>query len=182
MPTSAHTKNYTLEEGEKVTAVMAYTQFLLAWGDVITKEAIRVSTWMRTPMVPQYISLHSAQALMTAGSGPGKPQAFSTLLIPSSQIIAFHMLPPAQDPPDYEPDEPFRKMEPATALVGDFRFDGLIRMSTQTNLERYLDVAKEVFTAMYEVEITQPAMPNRGIIRVPYVLIRRDVVLFSPRV
>jgi hypothetical protein len=54
-------------------------------------------------------------------------------------------------------------------------------MSVQTNLERYLDVSKEAFTPIYEVEISNPATPALGVIRVPYVLLRRDLVLFSPR-
>lgn len=173
-------RSYQINDGEKVTAIMAYTLNIFVWGDVVSKEAIRVSTWLRTPMVPQYFTLHEAQVLMLGGSGPAKPQPFSVLHLPSSQIIAFHMLPPARDPLDYEPNEPHRKMEPTTALVGSFRFDGFIRMSTQTTLERYLDVTKETFTPLYDVEITQPGMPSLKL-SVPYVLLRRDMVLFSPR-
>jgi hypothetical protein len=160
---------------------MAYTLNLFAWGEVVTKEAIRVSTWLRTPSAPQYVNLYDARVMMVVGNGTGKPQSFTELQVPSSQIIAFHLLPPNHDPLDYEENEPNRKMEPATALVGSFRFDGFIRMASVTNLVRYLDVTKETFTSIYNVEITQPGMPAMGVIRVPYVLLRRDMVLFSPR-
>lgn len=169
-----------LQPGDKATPVMAYTLNLLAWGSVITKEAIRVSLWLRTPMAPQYISLLKAQVMSLGAGAPAKPQSFNELHVPSSQIIAFHITPPESDPIDYDPSEPHRKMEPATALVGSFRFDGKIRMSDMTNLERYLDVTKETFTPIYEVEITQPTMPALGVIRVPFCLLRRDMVLFSP--
>jgi hypothetical protein len=181
MAASDKSRSFTLDEGEKVTSVMIYNNQVMAWGEVVTKEAIRVSTWMRTPMIPQYITLHEAQVLTMSGGTPAKPQSFRSLYLPSSQVIAFHIMPPARDPLDYEPNEPHRKMEPATALIGSFRFDGLLRMSTQTDLGRYLDVTKEAFTAFYEVEITNLNIAAMGVIRTSYVLLRRDHVMFSPR-
>lgn len=170
-----------LQPGEKITPVMIYTLNSLAWGSVVTKEAIRVSLWLRTPMAPQYISLLNAQVMSVGGSEPGKPQPFRELLIPSSQVVAIHLTPPESDPLDYDPDEPHRKMAPTTALVGSFRFDGKIRMSDMTDLNRYLDVSTETFTPLYEVEISQPAIPALGVIRVPFCLLRREMFLFSPR-
>ena len=82
---------------------------------------------------------------------------------------------------DYDPNEPQRKMLPTTALIGPFRFDGFLRMSTHTNLERFLDVSKEAFTSMYDLVITQPTIPSMGAIKVPIALIRNETVLFSPR-
>jgi hypothetical protein len=65
--------------------------------------------------------------------------------------------------------------------VGSFRFDGCLRMSTQTSLDRFLDVSKEIFTTLYDLEITQPLIPAMKPIHVPYALVRSDFVLFSPR-
>ncbi len=74
-----------------------------------------------------------------------------------------------------------RKMEPVSALVGPFRFDGYVRMSSQTDLERYLDVNKEVFTAFYDIEVTPLSLQTLKPFHVPYTLLRRDLVSFSPR-
>jgi hypothetical protein len=54
-------------------------------------------------------------------------------------------------------------------------------MSTQTDIERYLDVSKEVFTTIYDAEISQPAYPAMHVIRVPLALLRSDKVFFSRR-
>ena len=177
---SADASKYHLEIEERVTAVMAYTQDLLVWGDVITKQAIRVSTWLRTPAIPKYILFHNAQA-MDFGTPNPKPQFFPELHLPSSLVIAFHIKPPDHDPVDHDPTEGARRMAPVTALVGHFRFDGFIRMSTQTSLDRFLDVSKEAFSAMYDIEITQPSFPALGVIRAPYTLLRGDSVMYSPR-
>lgn len=173
-------RRYTPQPDEKVTTVMIYTENYLVWGEVITKEAIRVSTWLRTPSLPQFIRLYDAH-LLRFGSAQGlKTQIYPSLFQPSSQVIAFHIRPPAMDPRDFDPNEPNRKMEPVTALVGWFRFEGFLRMSTQTDMERYLDVLKEPFTAMYDTVITQPLTHTSGAMRVPYVLIRNMSALFSP--
>lgn len=172
---------YKLEYGDKVSTVMIYTINLLIWGDVITKEAIRVSIWLRTPSAPKYIFLHNLQVLTFGAGGMGKPQAFRELYLPTPQVAAFHLKPPASDPPDYDSSEANRKMEPATALLNSFRFDGFMRMSTQTTIDRYLDVAKDRYTGMYDVEISQPSIPSMGVIRVPFVLFQNDLVIFSAR-
>jgi hypothetical protein len=169
-------------EGEKVTPVMVYTANTLIWGDLFTKEAIKVSVWLRTAMAPQYVSIHQAQVITLGGAGPIKPFGYDELHIPTPQVIAFHIKPPDREPLDYDPNEPHRKMEPVTALVGSFRFEGTLRMSDQTNLERYLDVTSESYTMVYEVAISQPAIPSMGIIRVPMALAKRDVVAFARRV
>ena len=169
-----------LQDDDQLTSVMIYTQNMLAWGEVVTKQAIRVSTWLRTPSIPQYILLHNAQVITFSGGEP-RPQSFRELHLPSGKVLGFHIKPPASDPPDYDPSEPMRKMEPTTALVGPFRFDGALRMSTHTNLERFLEVSKEAFTSMYDISIKQPAYPALGVIRVPMALLRGEMVLFSPR-
>ncbi len=174
-------KPYKLTNDDKATAVMIYTLNSLLVGEVVTKSVIRVSTWLRTPMVPQFITLYSAQVLdLSAGSNP-KSLSFQELFLPSALISAFHMRPPASDPVDYDSNEPMRKMEPVTVLVGAFRFDGSVRMSSQTSLESYLDVIKEAFTSIYDIQVTPLNIPAMKPFRVPFALLRRDMVIFSSR-
>jgi hypothetical protein len=175
-------QNYQLKEGEKVTPVMLYTEDHLVWGDVITMQAIRVSTWLRTPAIPQYMTILNAHMIRFTGKEALHPETFTELYIPTAKIIGFHIKPPQQDPLDYDLNEPMRKMEPVTALVGAFQFNGYIRMSTQTNLNRYLDVMKETYTTIYDIEITQPNIPAMGVVRTPYAMVRGENVWFSPRI
>jgi hypothetical protein len=173
-------QGYKLEPGEKVTSIMAYTDSALVWGDVITKEAIRVSTWLRTQAVPQYIYIHNA-SILRFGSVQPKPVKFREIHLPSAQVIAYHIAPPTSDPLDYDPKEPMRKLEPVSAMFGWFRFDGCLRMSTATTVERFLDVAKETFTSMYDLTITVSAIQGMNPIKVPYAMIRSTNAIFAPR-
>jgi hypothetical protein len=180
MANESEKRSYTTADDENITAVMAYTDKLLIWGNVITKKALRVSTWLRTQAVPQFIWLHDATILEFSGGAP-KTQTFSELFLPSSLVLAFHIKPPASDPLDYDPNEPMRKMTPATALIGWFRFDGYLRMSTHTELERFLDVSKETFISIYDLAISQPSLPSMGVIRVPMALIRSVSAIYAAR-
>jgi len=174
-------KAYTLAADEKATPAMVYTLTTLAWGDVVTKEMVRVSTYLRT-IAPDYVSLYDARALPVRGTGPVQALAFTELHVRTPQVIALHLLPPASEPPDYDPSEEKRKMEPATVLVGPFRFDGLVRMSTIASLSKFLEITTETFISLYEVEVSQPGVPSLGVVRAPMALIRRDTALFAPRV
>lgn len=174
-------KQNTLAPDEKITSVTVYTMTGLAVGKLITKEQVRVSTWLRTDMAPQYLSLQQARFLSLAGTGTAHSLAFSKLHVPTSHIMAFHLLPPSSDPLDYDPNEPHRKMEPTSVIVGFFRFDGLMRMSTYSTLGKYLNVTQETFTPFYEVEISNLTRPSLDVVRVPYALIRQEMALFAAR-
>jgi hypothetical protein len=173
-------KSYTLGPEEKATPLMVYTQHHLSWGELVSKELVRVSTWLRTPTAPNYLTLRDAQVLYAAGSAVAVP--CRELYIPAQEVLAYHMLPPAADPPDYDPQEPNRKLEPVTVLLGAFRFDGHLRMASSVDLGRFLDVMSEKWTSFYEVTISLPQRPNMKPVHVPYVLLRRDLAqMLNPR-
>lgn len=180
MPAEAVKPAYELDVNDKVTSVMLYTGINMCWGDLITREQIRVSTWLRTNYAPDHIALHNAKVLF-ASSGQLKPISYPELYIAVVQINAFHLMPPASEPLDYDPNEPNRKFEPMSALVGHFRFDGFMRMATVSNLQKYLDVTREVFTPIYNVEISNTANAAMGVIRVPYVIVRQERAIFASR-
>jgi len=177
--TTQNPPSFPVAPDEKVSTVMIYTADNLIWGEVVTKVGIRVSTWLRSQSIPQYIYVHNANLMRFGASGALKPQVFKGLHLPSRQVLAFHLRPPASDPLDYDPNEPMRKMSPTLALVGWFRFDFNVRMSTHTDLDRFLDVGKEDFMGGYDATITNLAVPNMNPIRTPFTLIRGNRVMFS---
>jgi hypothetical protein len=174
-------KPYTLDESEKVSLVMAYTLTSLVRAELVSKQAVRVSTWFRTVGAPEYIRLYNAQVLLTAGPGPLQSLSFAEYVIPTSQVMAFHLAPPAKDSLDYDPSEPNRKMEPTTVIAGSFRLNGFIRMSVQSNISKHLELSHETYTSVYDVEISNPGIAAMGIIRVPFVLVRSNLVCYAYR-
>lgn len=181
MVTTDKAASIDLGPDEKVAQVMVYTDDVLFWGDVVVKAIIRVSTWLRTNAVPDRIRLLNAKAILTtAGSNP-RPTSYNEVLIPVAQIRAFHLMPPAIDPLDYDVTEPNRKMEPINALVGTFQVKGDLRLSTSSTLQKFLEITRENFTALYDAEITNLLIPTFGPLKVPYILVRQDTTVFATR-
>jgi hypothetical protein len=174
-------KPYTLEAGERATPVMVYTLTTLVRGEIITKEQLRVSTFLRTQAAPEFVGLYNVQVLIFGGPTGIQQASFPEYYIPAQQILAYHIVPPAKDPPDYDPSEPNRKMEPAILLVGTFRFSGNLRMATQSKLSKYLELARESFISMYDVEINNPGLPSASTLKVPLALARLSTAVLATR-
>ncbi len=180
---SVPVQQIAIKADEKSAPVMFYLPHAVVWGNVVVKQAIRVSTWLRTNAAPDLIALYSARLVLTTPP-PGsqiKPMTFSEMFIRAGEVLAYHLIPPASDPLDYDPTEPNRHMDPVTAVIGNFRMDGLIRLAGQTGLAHQLDLNREVFTTLYDVSITYPTLPALGVVSVPYLLIRQAAAAFAQR-
>jgi len=173
---------YTLGSEDKLVPAMFYTPQRLLWGRLITKNLIRVSTWLQTEIAPMYLDLADAQVLLFGAGQDTRNLKFPSLHVEKEQIMAYHILPPADESPYYDIEEPFRKMEPVTAIVGIFRFDGAIRMTEQSNLKTFLGGQKGDFLPMFDLTITCPLLPNFKGIKTPYSLVRQEHAVFSPKV
>ena len=179
MAETMRTPPYTLASDEKVSNIMVYTASYIYWGEVVSKQLIRVSTWLRTNSAPDWICLFNAKAMSSLLTQPTKPFQFSELHISVSQVMAYHLIPPAKDPPDYDPTEPNRKMQPATLLVGATRIDGFMRLSAKANIAKYLEVAREPFTGVYDAKISNMNMPGMGVMAVPFLLARQETSVYT---
>jgi len=173
-------KPYTLEPGDKATVVMAYTNTLLVRGEVVTKEFVRVSTWLRTQGAPEYIQFYNASVLVLAGASTLQSLTFRDFVLPSVQILAYHIAPPGKDPLDYDETERNRKMEAVTILLGAFRFNGFMRIAAQATIAKHLEVAHENLASVYDVDITSPAVPNLAL-HVPMMVVRPTQVVYGSR-
>lgn len=171
-------KAYKLAADEKTSLVMIYTAAGLIRGEVITKESIRVSIWLRMQGAPEFIHMLKASVL-TLGGGSFKQSAFAELIVPTSEVLAIHLSPPAHDPLDYDENEANRVMETITALVGSFRFDGHIRLAVQSDAVTALSVSRSPWLSLYQVEITNPYLSGIGAMKVPMALVRPTQVLFG---
>ncbi|TLN28507.1 hypothetical protein FDZ74_00560 [bacterium] len=169
---------YTLTDDDKVTSLMLYTANALIWGEVVVKQAIRVSTWLRTNAAPDKIVIYGAKLLLTTTSN-AQPGNYREMIVPASIVGAYHLIPPASDPMDYDPTEPNRIMVPVSVLIGSSRINGKMRMTQQSNVQKYLDVTHESFTSIYDAEITNVLLPSLGRLKVPYVQVRQETGIFA---
>ncbi len=166
---------------EKAVPIMVYTINWLCWGEFVTKQHIRVSTVLRTNAAPEILTLRNAKTIFPALNSKPNPISTPAIHIPIDQILAYHLIPPNQEPLDYDPSEPNRRMDLVTVLTGKFRMDAKMRFASISNLGKYLDRTREVFTSLYDAEITCPIMPSLGAVKVSLVLVRQATSFFSER-
>ena len=159
-----------LSPDEKSTLVMAYTQNMLVRGEVVTRQGVRVSTWLRTQGVPEYIRIFNPTVLHF-GSGVVKALTYAEVYVPVSMVIAFHLVPPVSEPLDYAEDELNRIMVPITALAGTFQFKGYLRISAKASVSTSIELAHSDWSSIYNVDVTNPSMPQMQQIHLPMIVI-----------
>ena len=170
---------YILRPDEKTTPVMLYTEESVVRGEVVTKNAVhRINIWLRTDGVPKYMHLLNAQVVLFGG-GAGRTLSYPEIYFPSAELIAFHTLPPTDEPMDYDPAEANRMMVDVDMIVGTFVMKGRIRISTQTELGVSLEMARVAWTSLYDATITNPYLPQMPPLSVPMVLVNPAHVAFG---
>lgn len=170
---------YILRPDEKTALVMLYTMHNVVRGEAVVKQNVpRVNIWLRTDGAPRYVHLLKPQVLVFGGS-PVKALSYSELYFPTSQVIAFHTLPPVDEPLDYESSEADRKMEDVDLVVGTFVMKGKIRISTHTEVNTTLESAVVSWMSVYDVSITNPYLPQMPALQVPMVLVNPSHIAFG---
>ena len=170
---------YELKPDEKKVPVMLYTHDTLVRGEAVVKQnVLRVNIWLRTDGAPKYMHLLNAQVIVFGGT-PVKPISFSELYFPTHDMIAFHTLPPTTEDLDFDPSEANRKMEEVHIVIGTFIVKGSIRISTQTDLQNSLDVARISWMSIYDVEIMNPYLPQMPVLHLPMMLVSPERVAFA---
>ena len=178
-PSAPQPLPYKLEPDDKVTPVMAYTLTGMARGEMVSKEAIRVGTWLRSVAGIPYFSLYRAQTMTSTGSGTPQVAAFTELHIPINQVVAYHILPPATEPLDYDPSEMHRRWEAMVISFGPFRAVGKMRLGENTSLATHLKTSRETYMSFYEVEVSMPSVPNMNAIKTPFLMLQPGLVTFA---
>lgn len=170
---------YVLRPDEKTAPVMFYTLHSVVRGEVVTKQSVlRINIWLRTDGAPRYLHVLKPQVLVFGGT-PAKALSYSEIYFPTSEVIAFHTLPPIEEPLDYEPNEANRTMEVVELLVGTFMMKGKIRISTQTEVGTSLEVARVSWMSVYDVSISNPYLPQMPALQVPMMLVNPNHAVFG---
>ena len=171
---------YTLGPEEKASLVMAYTQTGLVRGEVVIRESVRLNTWLRTDSAPDYVHLYKVQWLQSIG-GTIKSSAYNDLLLPATQLIGFHPVPPSDEPLDYNAREDNRINKPVLIVMGLFMVKGFVRTSAQTDLVTSLQITHSPWLSIYEAEINSPQLPQMPPLQVSMLLVRPTQVAFIPQ-
>lgn len=148
-----------LASDEKIALVMVYTPNMLVRGEVIVKESLRVSIWLRTQGVRNYVHILEPQIILFGGASP-KTLQYSEIFVPIEKVLAFHLAPPAHEPLDYDEDETNRMMQAVDLVVGTFLMKANLRISTQTDVATNLDISSTAWMSIYDAAVSNPYLPQ----------------------
>ena len=170
---------YILRPDEKTTPVMLYTHDTMVRGEAVSRQSVvRVNIWLRTDGAPKFMHILKPQVIVFGGT-PVKPLSFPEIYFPTSDLIAFHTLPPTDEPLDYDPNEANRVMQDVQILAGTFVIKGQVRISAQTELAVSLEVARVSWLSIYDVEIINPYLPQMPPMKLPMILVNPERVAFG---
>ena len=169
---------YTLAPDEKVTTVMLYTGNAMVRGELVTKENVRVSIWLRMHGQVNYVHIHKPQVLRFEGPQT-KSLGYEEMYFPISQVVGFHIVPPSDELLDYDVDEPNRAMKDVNLLLGCFSLKGKLRISTHADFATTIEVAHSGWLSVYDAEIVNPFVPQMPAIQTPLILVNPMFVSFG---
>lgn len=159
---------------------MLYTQDTLVSGEVVTKQAVlRVNIWLRSDGAPKYMHILKPHIVLFDRGPAPIALTYSELYFPVSQLIAFHTMPPTDEPLDYDPTEENRMMQEVQVLVGTFVMKGKIRVSTQTEVVQSLEIVGAALVSLYDVEIANLHVSQMPVVQTPMVLLNPSHVAFA---
>ncbi len=166
---------------DQATPIVIYTKSSMSFGSIINNQAISPTRILLGDTLPDYLALYEAQHINTFGGTLGRPAKYPELFIPTRNVLGFHLAPGQKAELNYDPNEPNRVMQPAYIWLGIFLIEAEMRISTQTDLRTFLDIAKGTYMPVYNAKIASPTNPGLKPIQVDMLLINRLSVLVAGR-
>ena len=84
-------QSYTLAPDEKATRVMIGTAETLMWGDLVTKQAVRVNMYLNT-LAEDYVPLRDAKILFLAPNEQMAPIERASVHVRQEEILVFFVM------------------------------------------------------------------------------------------
>ena len=170
-------KTYTLEPGQKATQVMVGSADMLIWGDLITREQVRISAFINT-LAEDFVPLHDPKLLFLVPVQQVPPVQRSSAHVKLEEILFFYSM----GEPDPIPEESeTRRYEPIEILLGSYQIEGSILKSPIADLHTMLLVAKETYIPIYQATIRHVAKPWLGTLSTNLVQVRMGRMILTVR-
>ena len=168
-------KSYTLAPDEKATQVMIGTADTLIWGDLVTKQAVRMSAYLNTT-ADDYVPLRDAKILFLAPREQMTPIERSLIHIRQEELLIFFVMHDEEPLPE---ETETRRYEPVEAIIGSFQIEGSLLKSPISNVQSLLQVSKATYTPIYSATIRQVAKSWLGTFSTNFVQVRCERMILT---
>ena len=168
-------KSYTLAPDEKATQVMIGTTDTLMWGDLVTKQAVRVNTYLNS-LAEDYVPLRDAKILFLAPNEHVAPIERASVHIRQEEILIFLVM---HDEDPLPEETQTRRYEPVEAIISSFQIEGSILKAPISNVHNMLLVSKATYLPIYSATIRHVAKPWLGTFSSTVALVRCTRMIMS---
>jgi len=160
MTETSHTTepSYILGPDEKSTRVMIGTADTLIWGDLVTKEQVRMSAYLNT-LAEGYVPMHDAKILFLAPEKQAAPIHRASVHIRQEEILIFFAMNDQEPLPE---ETETRRYEAVEAIIGPYQIAGSIVKAPISSLQNALLVSKATYTLIYNATLHHVAKPWLG--------------------
>jgi hypothetical protein len=162
-------KPYELGSDEKATQVMIGTSDMLVWGDLVTREHVRMSAFLST-LAEDFVPVHDAKILFLAPTQQVPPVHRTIAYVKLEEILFFYLM--SEDVPLPEETE-VRRFEPVKVIVGSFEVEGQLLKSPMATMQNLLLVTKDDYMVFYKATIRHVAKPWLGAFSTSAAQVRR---------
>jgi hypothetical protein len=170
-------KPFTLAADEKATQVMIGTRDTLLWGNLVTKQQVRMSIYMNT-LAEDFVPLRETKALFLAPAQQMAPIERPAVHVKQEEVLLFFAMVDSEPLPD---ETETRRYAPIEAFIGSYRIEGKLLKSPVATIENMLLVSKSTYLPIYQATVRHVAKPWLGTFTSPRVHVRQDqMILVEP--
>ena len=168
-------QSYTLAPDEKATQVMIGTAETLMWGALVTKQAVRVNTYLNT-LAEDYVPLRDTKILFLAPNEQMAPIERASVHVRQEEILVFFVMHDEEPLPE---ETHTRRYEPVEAIIGSFQIEGALLKAPISNVQNMLLVSKATYLPIYRATIRHVAKSWLGTISGNVVQVRCARMIMS---
>ena len=138
---------------EKAVQVMIGTADALMWGDLVTKQQVRMSAYLNT-LAEEYISLFNAKVLFLAPQEHAPPIERSSVHIRQEEVLVFFVVHDDEPLPE---ETQTRKYEHVEAVIGAYQIEGELLKAPVSTVQNMLLVSKACYMPIYSATVRHVA-------------------------
>lgn len=168
-------QSYTLAPDEKATQVMIGTADTLMWGDLVTKQAVRMSAYLNT-LADDYVPLRDAKILFLAPKEQMAPVERSSVHVRQDEILLFFVMHDEEPLPE---ETQTRHYEPVEAIIGSYQIEGAILKAPISDVQNMLLVSKATYMPFYSATVRHIAKSWLGTFSSNFVQVRCERMILA---
>jgi hypothetical protein len=147
----------------------------MIWGDLVTKKAVRVATFLNV-LAEDFVPIWDAKILYLNGERTTEPLQRLVAYIKLQEILVFFSTQELEALPE---ETDLRRYEPVSLVVGDFQIDAAMLKSPMSEMSTLLTVAKDLFLPFYRARVSCLSQPWLGTFQTSMVQVQREHMLLT---